>query len=738
MKQRILTSVLLLFFGSVIISAQSTMLWDGESHSIGSRGGCWADGSPTVVSNPDRSSINPSEKCLMFAMTNSSKTIKIPFRNWVKPAMNGSKRISLMIRKAQNENVLIEVSDPTNGSAAYWQKVAAWYGGNGEWEKVVFDFSSNDSFDYPGLLSITAQTADVNGTQTVYIDNVQIEGATVVNGTSLTAIPNGTLRGHLLFGGSWAAGSCSNANNERNWKNVSYDDFALLAQKLSVHATSADLRMASLKNARNVFSQVNPNMLVFTNAPFSQAVYDPQGTTHWVGTTEQGGLSTYFTPIDGCVGDPFPFYDQQGHMFRIAFLKEQHPNPPTYHPIHMVTSPQLTTFNDLGTVVACGQERSQEHALGTGCIFQKDGIYYLFYTGHNDYYATTGGYKEVILRASSTDGEHWSKDNGFRLQSPLGTVPNDYDANEFRDPHIFEYEGKYHMVVSALKNGRPVVAHFISQNLWDWSLGTPLLSDMNSFYECIDIFSMNGRFYMVYSDIDSRRVYYRWSESLYGPWAAPKALDGTSFYAGKTMWDGYDRYMAGWCATRVNNDNVGTQDWGGALVVHKLYEAQPGELALTIPHTVEAKHDVLLPVQPSVLHLTTGSQQNYDRLNYQNLISAEFTAADNTHEVFGFAFADCSDTDARYSIRLNLNDQKIYFNKDYKNGNVVEINQMVLPRSGDGRYRIRVSIELSVCVVYINDRIAFTNRIYGIARNPWSIFCERGTVNMDRLKVSTY
>jgi hypothetical protein len=119
----------LLFSAGLLMAASSfaqTTLWDGESYEIGSNGGCWGDGAPSVVANPDKSGINTSDKCLKFTMTSSSKVVKIPFSDWIKPNLNGARRISLMIKKSTNENVKIEVSDPTNdGATSYWEKVAA-------------------------------------------------------------------------------------------------------------------------------------------------------------------------------------------------------------------------------------------------------------------------------------------------------------------------------------------------------------------------------------------------------------------------------------------------------------------------------------------------------------------------------------------------------------------------------------------------------------------------------------
>lgn len=83
---------------SATMFAQTT-LWDGENQEIGTQGGLWADGSPTVVENPEKDGINTSDKCLKFTMTQDSKVVKIPFREWITPSMDGSKRISLMIKK---------------------------------------------------------------------------------------------------------------------------------------------------------------------------------------------------------------------------------------------------------------------------------------------------------------------------------------------------------------------------------------------------------------------------------------------------------------------------------------------------------------------------------------------------------------------------------------------------------------------------------------------------------------
>ncbi len=253
-----------LLSAATTVSSQ-TVLWDGENYDIGSQGGCWDDGSPVVTENPDASGINTSTKCLKFTMTGDSKVVKIPFREWITPGMNGSKRVSLMIRKTTNENVQIELSDPTDGSGSYWYDVAAWYGGNGEWQKVVFDFSTHEDFDNPGVMSITAQTADVTSDEDVYIDNVVIEAAPKVGGSVLSEIGDGTLSGALTLTGTWMSGSCSKVY-DGEWTENAYDDYATVQSKITSGVTSVDITGAEL--SYNPFNGIAPNALVYAPEGF--------------------------------------------------------------------------------------------------------------------------------------------------------------------------------------------------------------------------------------------------------------------------------------------------------------------------------------------------------------------------------------------------------------------------------------------------------------------------------------
>ena len=211
-----------------------TTLWDDEDKEINSDGGFWNRCSPKVVENPDNNGINSSDKCLEFKITGNEWNNGSAAIGLNKPSFE-SKRISLMIKKEISSNVRIEIK-----CNDIIKKVAAWYDGNGAWQKLYFDFSTNEVEGNPTEISIYPTTDKVEGEQTIYLDNIQIEDAPKVNGTVLSTIADKTLDRVIKPSGTWLKGVCQNADGE--WKKVEYNDFATLASKISDNPTNIDIR----------------------------------------------------------------------------------------------------------------------------------------------------------------------------------------------------------------------------------------------------------------------------------------------------------------------------------------------------------------------------------------------------------------------------------------------------------------------------------------------------------------
>ena len=177
--------------------------------------------------------------------------------------MKGSKRVSLMIKKPQTENVQVELEHTVDGQKVQ-EKVIAWYDGNDTWKKLVFDYSKNAAFDNPGLIIINTQTWGITGSQEVYIDNVVIEPATKVDGKLLSEVADGSLTGNIKLTGAWMQGDCTNVTSGEI-KNP-YNDFDALKAKLLPSVTSIDMTQdVVLKDAYNAFLDVNPNIIVYAD-----------------------------------------------------------------------------------------------------------------------------------------------------------------------------------------------------------------------------------------------------------------------------------------------------------------------------------------------------------------------------------------------------------------------------------------------------------------------------------------
>ncbi|WP_294920535.1 hypothetical protein [uncultured Prevotella sp.] len=287
------TLVALAMMASASCFAQTT-LWNGEDTKItsGEHAGFWGDASPVLADNHETDGINTSAHCLKFVITKggNNNTVKLPFKDWIKPSMNGSKRVSLMIKKENAENVIVQLSDPTDGSTGYWYNQATWYDGGNKWQKLVFDFTANGDFDKPGVMSITPQAGNIDGDQIVYIDNIVIENAPRINGKLFSEYnAENPISGALTLTGAWMKGSSINVDDK--WKNNTYNDFEFFKTQATDGVTSIDMRGTVTKDVDiNQFFK-NPNTIVYADAAYEHANVVVNGTAASVELTDANAFN---------------------------------------------------------------------------------------------------------------------------------------------------------------------------------------------------------------------------------------------------------------------------------------------------------------------------------------------------------------------------------------------------------------------------------------------------------------
>lgn len=514
-------------------------------------------------------------------------------------------------------------------------------------------------------------------------------------------------------------------------------------------------------------------------------------TTTYFNSSDAAAQDTYYKPAVGYVGDPMPFFDPVAGDFKVLYLQDFRPNPEgTYHPIWGVSTKDAAHYTALGELVSCGTLKSQDAAIGTGSTIYDEAskLYYTFYTG-NKYKPTGDESAQAVMVATSPDFKTWTKDRTFLLKGQdFG-----YDKNDFRDPFVFKGDdGKFHMLVSTKKSGKGSLAEFVSDDLKNWTDNGVFMTMMwDRFYECPDLFKMGDYWYLVYSEIHHavRRVQYFKGRTLdelktctandAGIWpdAHEGFLDSRGLYAGKTASDGTNRYLWGWCPTRSGKDNtaVGASpaepEWAGNLVCYKLIQHEDGTLTLGEVEAISNKYNKVCEVEVKdqngmsvverkdaegnlirdekgeVIKDTILSGDNaymlLSRLGSHNKISFTVTTS-NEWDKFGISMVRGSDSKKYYTMVVNPEDEnnrKVNFEEQGVEGKgfIAGIDGYVFARPADNVYNITIYTDNSICVMYINDVCSYTNRIYGIQKNCWSINSYNGAnVKISNLKISQY
>ena len=498
-------------------------------------------------------------------------------------------------------------------------------------------------------------------------------------------------------------------------------------------------------------------------------------TAEFFQPTEQRAQNTYYNPGLGFCGDPMPFYDQKAQEFKVLYLQEWDTNDPAcFHPIWGVATKDAANYQSMGEVLPMSKNIfAQDATIGTGSAVydEQSGLYYIYYTGHNGRCQNT----EVVMRATSADFKTWTKDVAWSLKGD----DYGYSKEDFRDPQVFKADdGFWHMVIAAYPAaaGDPCFADFKSADLKTWEHVGPFHMLWERMCECPDIFQMGEWWYLVYSEskrVDwSRKVKYVMAKSFEGLKACfgePKifpndgregVLDSRGFYAGKTASNGTDRYIWGWCPYRSMDKKVnihaanievgadGEPRWAGSLVCHKLIQHADGTLTLGEVPAIKAKYgkEQALKVMASNGYASgkltgDGAYVLYNRLGAANHISMTVKTEGNADR-FGISLVRGTDSKKYYTLMVNPEDdganRKINFEQEGEEGIgfVRGIDGYKFQRPADNTYKIDIYTDNSVCVMYINDNVCYTNRIYGIQKNCWSINSYGGTITVSDVKVS--
>ena len=180
---------------------------------------------------------------------------------------------------------------------------------------------------------------------------------------------------------------------------------------------------------------------------------------------------------------------------------------------------------------------------------------------------------------------------------------------------------------------------------------------------------------------------------------------------------------------------------------HKLIQHADGTLTLGAVPAMAAKYGKTADASVKASNNYNGGTLSgddayvlYSRLGTCNHIS--FTVkTSNNWDKFGISFVRGTDSEKYYTIVVNPEDdnhRKVNFEQEGSAGKgfIEGIDGYWFERPADNTYNIDIYTDNSVLVMYINDVCAYTQRIYGIQKNCWSINNYGGSITVSDLKVS--
>ena len=196
-------------------------------------------------------------------------------------------------------------------------------------------------------------------------------------------------------------------------------------------------------------------------------------------------------------------------------------------------------------------------------------------------------------------------------------------------------------------------------------------------------------------------------------------------------------------------------------MAHKLIQHEDGTLTLGEVEAISNKYNKECEVEVKEQNGVTASNGTYtlsgdnaymlmSRLGYHNKISFTVTTS-NEWDKFGVSLVrgtksntdDAMAFEKYYTMVVNPESdsrRKINFEQEGDGGKgfIEGIDGYNFARPSDNVYNITIYTDNSICVMYINDAVCYTNRIYGIQKNCWSINNYGGNITVSNLKISQY
>lgn len=371
------------------------------------------------------------------------------------------------------------------------------------------------------------------------------------------------------------------------------------------------------------------------------------------------------------------------------------------------------------------------------------------------------------MQAVGTDLEHLNTVEEFLFVSD----GKQYEEFDWRDPFVYwnEEDECYDMLLaSRIKGGGELrggcIALCKSKDLKQWTYEKPFYAPgMYITMECPEIFKMGNYWYLVFSTFsDQFTTHYRISKSPNGPWEIPEddVFDTRSDYAIKTASDGQRRFAFGWIASKYGNKDFGPWEWGGTMVFHELIQnPEDGTLKVRVIPGVKEFYDEVQDLKPAagynsrITKTEKGIHVISDTLGSgvyeipEDCFSIEMDVCVKRGHEFGIALHVDSEMEKGYFLRMNQRKKEVAWDMWPRSERGIYQWQI----KGDVPYQIETSRRLpdadeyhlliiredDICIVYINDEIVLSTRMYDHKGGYAGVYVVQGEVELNNFVIKT-
>lgn len=300
----------------------------------------------------------------------------------------------------------------------------------------------------------------------------------------------------------------------------------------------------------------------------------------------------HFTPPIGWINDPngFIYFQGEYHIF-YQYNPYGSTNAAPMFWGH-AKSKDLIRWTHLPVALAPDRSYDADGCWSGSAIVVGERLY-LFYTGHYD---RDGVRVQTQNMAYSDDGIHFTKYENNPVIGPE-QLPEGTSAADFRDPYVWEQDGKYYMLIGTMETGAAKVQLYESDDLFGWRYKSDFLRSEAAGYcwECPNYVDLGETELFAFSAVDfpaGDYAFHNYNSSVYalggfdresgtmkaGPFLEMDA--GLDFYAEQILDRGEQKIMTAWM-NMWGRSYVTSQlghGWSGSLILPRLLSVKDGTL----------------------------------------------------------------------------------------------------------------------------------------------------------------